>query len=106
MANLAAEIIAAAMEAMPDGVCSIRVGKSVVQAFTSGLQEVRTGTDAGMVEGYSGIVRYASAGAPSIDKGQAIEIKRAHDAAYITVRVAAVKQIGGAVSLTIAAEYE
>jgi hypothetical protein len=90
-----------------DGACMVRFARGEWEALCTGLDEIRAATDQGMLSGYNGNVRYAaSAELRPVLAGDVIEIKRTADAKYIRVRVGSRHQIGGAVRLTIAAEFE
>ena len=100
-------LLAAAIAAFPDKVLSIRIGKTEFSGWSSGLTEISTTTDQGRVVGYSGEVRYYEADEPRrIDKGESFQVKRNTDDKFVTVRAAARKDGGGAVRLSIAAEFE
>jgi hypothetical protein len=107
MENMAATILAAAIAQFPDAACSFRLGRAEWGGMCTGLDEIKTGTDQGRVAGYSGNARYlASAEPQTIDAGDVLEAKRAQDGDWLKLRVAARHQTGGAVRLTVAAEFE
>jgi hypothetical protein len=90
-----------------DGACIVKVGRNQFDALCTGLDEIRASTDQGIMSGYSGNVRYlASVESKQILAGDVIEIKRVNDAKFLKVRVGNRHQIGGAVRLSIAAEFE
>lgn len=104
---MAATILAAVKSGMPDGVCSVRSGREVWEGWCSGLDEIKTSTEQGLVAGFSGNVRYLTADETvTINRGDVLEIKRAQDDDYIKARVGFRHSSGGAVRLTIAAEFE
>ena len=107
MNNLAAQLMTAIQSGLPDGTCSVRIGRAVWSGWCSGLDEIKTATDQGQVAGYSGNVRYLKSEEPTeIKAGGVVEIKRAQDAEYIKLRVSFRRENGGAVRLTVQAEFE
>jgi hypothetical protein len=90
-----------------NGACTVRIKRHTFAAVCSGMEEIRTPTDQGIVSGYSGNVRYAlSVEAVTIDAGDVFEFKRTGiDADFITARALARSSIGGAVRLSISAEF-
>jgi len=92
---------------LPDGTCSVKSGRSEWAGWCSGLDEIKTSTDGGLVSGYSGNVRYQkSVEAVEINAGDVLEVKRAQDAKHIKLRAAFRHETGGAVRLTVQAEFE
>jgi hypothetical protein len=107
MTNMAATILAAATAAFEDGACTVKSGRAEWPGLCTGLDEIKTATEQGQVSGYSGNLRYAKASeATAIKSGDVLEVKRAIDTAFIKVRVAVRHDIGGAVRLSITAEFE
>jgi hypothetical protein len=107
MSNLAAQILTAIQGALPDGACSVRSGRSVWAGWCSGLDEIKAATDQGQVAGFSGNVRYLkSAEAVEIKAGSVVEIQRPQDSTYQRLRVSFRRENGGAVRLTVQAEFE
>jgi hypothetical protein len=107
--SMADRILAAARNSAIgiDGACIVKLGRSEWEAICTGLDEIRAATDQGMLSGYTGNVRYlASEESKDVLAGDVVEIKRPQDARFIRVRVGSRHQIGGAVRLTIAAEFE
>jgi hypothetical protein len=106
MQNMAADILTAEIAAFPDAACTFRHSRSEWSGMCAGMNEIKAATDQGQVAGYSGNARYLSADEPTtIDAGEVIEVKRAQDADWLKLRVAARYENGGAVQLTIAAEF-
>ncbi len=107
MQNMAETILAAAIAAFPDGACSVKSGRSVWSGWCSGLDEIKAATDQGQVAGFIGNVRYLkSAEAVEIKAGSVLEVKRSQDADYQRLRVSFRRENGGAVRLTVQAEFE
>jgi hypothetical protein len=105
-----AETILAAARNSPigtDAACVVKAGRDEWDALCTGLDEIRAATDQGILSGYSGNVRYAASKEPKrILAGDVIEIRRVMDDKFFKVRVGNRHPIGGAVRLTIAAEFE
>jgi len=106
--SIAATILAAAQSAFEeDAGCVVKIGRNEFNAICTGIDELRAATDQGIMSGYIGNVRYLSSveGKP-VNAGDVINIKRLSDKSFIKVRVGSRHEIGGAVRLTIAAEFE
>ncbi len=107
MTNLAAKILTAAIAAFPDGACTFRKDRREWSGICTGLDEIKTSTEQGRLSGYSGNARYLKTDEPEIiESGDVLEVKRLQDTDYIRVRVGVRHETGGAVRLTIAAEFE
>jgi len=108
--SFAAQILAEAQAAFAgiDGACLVRDGHDEFAALCTGIEEIYSPTDQGLVKGYSGNVRYALTAEQDVIKaGGTIKIKRTGiDAKFLTARVSSRHSIGGAVRLTIVAEFE
>ena len=100
--------IAAATFTGDDGACTVRVGRDEFTALCTGIEEIYSPTDQGVVKGYAGNVRYALDIEPEvIAPGSAIKIKRTGiDAKFLNARVGSRHSIGGAVRVSVTAEFE
>ena len=107
--SFAAEIlaIAAATFTGDDGACTVRVGHDVVTALCTGIEEIRSPTDQGVISGYSGNGRYALEDELTVIKaGDKFEIKREGiDSKYLKARAVSRHSIGGAVRISMQAEF-
>ncbi len=104
---MASDILTAAIAAFPDGACTIRKDRSEWSGICTGLDEIKTSTEQGQLSGFSGDVRYLKEDEPArIESGSVLEVKREQDDNFIRVRVGVRHETGGAVRLTIAAEFE
>jgi hypothetical protein len=107
MNNMAATILTAAIAQFPDAACTFRLGFAEWGGMCTGLDEIKTATDQGNVAGYSGNARYLASVEPAIvSPGDVVDVKRAQDETWLKLRVSARHQTGGAVRLTVMAEYE
>jgi hypothetical protein len=107
MSNLGAQILTAIQGALPDGTCTVKSGRSVWAGWCSGLDEIKTATDQGQVAGFSGNVRYLKSAEPvEIKAGSVVEVQRPQDESYQKLRVSFRRENGGAVRLTVTAEFE
>jgi len=90
-----------------DGACTVRIGHDDFDALCTGIEEIYSPTDQGLVKGYNGNVRYALSIEPELTlPGDTIKIKRTGiDAKFITARVGSRHSIGGAVRLSVTAEF-
>ena len=99
--------IAATVFTDDDGACSVRVGRDTITALCTGIDEIRSATEQGVVSGYSGNVRYALEDELTFIKaGDKFEIKRdGIDAKYLKARAISRHSIGGAVRISMQAEF-
>ena len=107
--SFAAQILEAAAATFTgiDGACTVRYKREEFAALCTGIEEIRSATDQGIVSGYSGNVRYALTTEPAeILAGVVVEVKRTGiDSKYVKARVGSRHSIGGAVRLTVTAEF-
>ena len=105
---IGAQLFEACYAELPDTRCSVRVGHdTIARAICTGLDEIKTATDQGGIKGFSGNLRYLSTDEPKeIAAGDVVEVKRAQDAKHIRVRAGVRHEMGGAVRLTISAEFD
>jgi len=107
--DMGARAFEAGYAMLPAARCQVRIdGKTVIaRALSVGLQHGTTPTDMGVGQAVDGNVRFLAADEPrEIKVDEPIEIKRAHDAAFVPVRVMSRVQIGGAVRLSLEAEFQ